>query len=1252
MQIKKILLEARNQAFKDHSKIVFYFSSSIEDCFTLKNLLCETKCEILVYFFDKTKFVDQQIDYQKEQDRTIEILKFYQSNYRNFSFQEIPLFDKELKIFSSNSDDLALHCKILQKIYQQLGGFEYYLTTKDRGFFSQSIKAIGAYEEFKKQNLEIEILTPFADLKLQDFSDQMIFDCLWYNGINSHKIYNDNKSFIEALKLEKSDAELEKEIRTNTDYNLIHRYLLSNSTITICTKFVEKYGDKISNQMHFYCLSEKVIGINSAREKLITLSVVLGKISNDQINQILIKIVDYFAGNQTRTTSERIDEVDYFLRLYDHKITQKTKDILMLNSFKWKVWNNDLLLEKMIDLGGDVGELLITTIDSYSQGVGADILLDRYLPKIHQLQLDEALLKAFDNKLYNLCYKLIECGANPETIQFHQQSYGWNLWKNERSPDIKIRSDATWRKRDRVLIAEILKELGNPQKKVPPVIHITGSNGKGSTCAFLQSILKENGYSSHCFTSPSIIRENENYILANQQISDEQYYFYLKEAETAFGRIKNSDDFKQQIASANIADNNANEVEDYIGWAFIIPAIILAFSKTKADATIIEVITGGEFDLTNVFDEKQTIATIINSIIFGDNHAGLFGNIEGAANTKSRLAKAGVPIICASQEDLVLKVISKNAAEISCPLMVLGKDFFVRDGKSDAEQNFVYEGFGKIWEMLKPNLAGEFQINNAALALSALLANQNLFKLDLSCTSKAIKNAYQTGRFAEIKNDFADGYEKVYFGSSKYRSGSFRFNTKFSSDVIQSFTGYSDDYIGGSIRNGMEHFNARIFINRDSSQTILNDQLSQLNFIDKKYISSALFEMIKNQNKSKNLVIKTTGISSFPKEQIIILKQLHQSNPQANSQANFKADLAFAKKHQMLDEEQVLLMEGEKNSFCPYRFLANCRNNNHEKIYIYAAKELGILVEESGKNLKFSKNNITHHLSNAQWIGLDNSESFKLSCDKNKCSQIAEQYFDIPEEILLDSKSQNYQQIAKEFLQKHGQIVLKPNSGTYASKDVYFVLDNQNLDKEQRLTEHLNFLSAKYSDILAQEYIDAIEYRILFLRNQPIFLFKKEPIILVGDGENNPEGLIANWNLKARRVNDEQECFVEYKRINEPHIKLNYELENFLLSKGFSKKNIPALGQEISLNFGLQSRLKSTQNLEILSAEFLQKAIDYNQKIGLSLSGFDFFIQKNRYVFLEINPEPGMLPHSPKINNQNAIEAPKLILQKLFNCQN
>jgi folylpolyglutamate synthase/dihydropteroate synthase len=860
----------------------------------------ETKNEISVYFFDQTKFKPSDLAIKTDHEKNLEILTYFKKK-RNFISQEIELAEFIKPSEAKNLDDVFFHVRLLKEINSRVLA-DTFVLSDDLSFFSNQIKSLELIDSFKSQNLSsCELLAPFSNLNPQEISQVALSEGLdRFNEINFGKLYTQNKNFIDCLKTfdEKKDK-LDKLVDDFTCYDAILRNLLEKQRLVDCELFAKFYGDRISKEVIIYALSN-LITFNPGRETLITHLVAMGELSNKEINEALVKLVKRYSYYREATKSQA-DEIDYFFRLYDYKITEEAKDQMMWDvySVRFVDFYHELILEKLIDWGCDVGDLLLRSIDGFGNDKKencATTLLTKYGSKISNLQLNEALLKAFNFKLYSLCKKLIAAGADKTIIQFHSHSYGYSLWVKNRNKEITANRNY-WRKKDRVIIHEILKELGNPQDKVPPVIHVTGSNGKGSTCAFLRSILEQNGYSAHVLTSPSIVRDNENFIIAGKEILDQQYYDYLSRAEAAFNKIKDKEDFKEKIAKTNkeegLTEDQIKE-DNYLDWSFIIPAITLAFAENKADVTIVEVVTGGENDVTNIFSEQNTIATIINTIIFGDNHTTTFGSIEGAAETKSRLAKNGVPVLSVLQEDAVEKVIRKIADEKSCQLYFAGNNFTVKEFD---ESHFFYQGFGKSFKLQKPKLAGGFQIANAAISLSALLVSGR-FNLEEAKISTGIRNAYHTGRFMEIDNFKIDGYERVWFGTTKL-SKLTQQAVPIDSDLIQTPTEYPDHFTGSNIGEIFLCHKKIILVNRGSDNLILGQKLSGLPFYDKKYLSSAI-RFLNFQKKASSLIIKTTGIQSFPKNYLQLLKQLKQTG--------FLPDLEFAKQHKLLDEDLASLI--------------------------------------------------------------------------------------------------------------------------------------------------------------------------------------------------------------------------------------------------------------------------------------------------------------------------------------------------------
>jgi dihydrofolate synthase/folylpolyglutamate synthase len=229
-------------------------------------------------------------------------------------------------------------------------------------------------------------------------------------------------------------------------------------------------------------------------------------------------------------------------------------------------------------------------------------------------------------------------------------------------------------------ITSLLDRLGRPQDRLPPVFHVAGTNGKGSTCAFLRSALEASGYRVHVFTSPHLVRFNERIRVAGQLIGDTLLAELLSEVLEASGGIAASF-FEVTTAVA-----------------------LLAFARTPADACILEVGLGGRLDATNVV--KRPLSCGIASL--GLDHQQFLGDdLVSIAREKAGIARRGVPLVSLAQPREAEEAIAGVAADVGAPLMLEGRDWVVDDN-------------------LQPGLAGPHQRRNAGLARQMLRAQNKL----------------------------------------------------------------------------------------------------------------------------------------------------------------------------------------------------------------------------------------------------------------------------------------------------------------------------------------------------------------------------------------------------------------------------------------------------------------------------------------------------------------------------------------------
>lgn len=268
----------------------------------------------------------------------------------------------------------------------------------------------------------------------------------------------------------------------------------------------------------------------------------------------------------------------------------------------------------------------------------------------------------------------------------------------------------------------LMEKLGNPERKMPPSIHIAGTNGKGSTTAFLRSILEAAGMKVHVLTSPHLERFNERIVLAGEEIQDDYLYTTLEEI-----RI--------------IAEKNELKVSFFEG---ITAAAFLAFSRVKADVTLVEVGLGGRLDATNILEEK--LASIITPISY--DHTNVLGNsLTEIAIEKCGIIRKKIPCIVSMQTDEANNAIENFAHNVGAPLVQYEYDF----GIVKCEEGTQYKAHGFEMVMKDLSLPGEHQYINAATAISAL---RSIFgsKITEEVIRNGLSNAQWKGRLQRVRD--------------------------------------------------------------------------------------------------------------------------------------------------------------------------------------------------------------------------------------------------------------------------------------------------------------------------------------------------------------------------------------------------------------------------------------------------------------------------------------------------------------------
>jgi dihydrofolate synthase/folylpolyglutamate synthase len=246
-------------------------------------------------------------------------------------------------------------------------------------------------------------------------------------------------------------------------------------------------------------------------------------------------------------------------------------------------------------------------------------------------------------------------------------------------------------------ITKLLEKLGNPQDKMPPIIHVAGTNGKGSVTAFARALLEASGRSVHVHTSPHLVNWNERYRIGK-----------------AGGKGQLVDDAAFADALSRVAA--ANDGQMITVFEILTAVTFILFSEHLADAAIIEVGLGGRFDATNVISSPAVSVVMPVSL---DHEAYLGDTVEKIAFEKAGIIKPRCPVVIGNQPfDGALEVISRQAEKLRCPLSIYGQDFSAHSENG----RLVYQDDGSLVDCALPRLIGVHQPANAAAAIRAVKA--------------------------------------------------------------------------------------------------------------------------------------------------------------------------------------------------------------------------------------------------------------------------------------------------------------------------------------------------------------------------------------------------------------------------------------------------------------------------------------------------------------------------------------------------
>jgi dihydrofolate synthase / folylpolyglutamate synthase len=246
-------------------------------------------------------------------------------------------------------------------------------------------------------------------------------------------------------------------------------------------------------------------------------------------------------------------------------------------------------------------------------------------------------------------------------------------------------------------IERLLARLGDPERKQPPAIHVAGTNGKGSTVAFLRAILEAAGLGVHVYTSPNLVRFNERVRLAAKgggvHVGDEELADALGECE------------------------RVNAGDPITFFEITTAAAFLIFSRHPADALLLEVGLGGRLDATNVITD---VAAAVITPVSIDHTEFLGPTLKDIAAEKAGILKRGVPAVIAHQDVEALRVIERAAQKVGAPLLMAGEEWTAHEERG----RLVYSDENGLLDLPHPRLLGRHQIDNAGTAVAALRATR------------------------------------------------------------------------------------------------------------------------------------------------------------------------------------------------------------------------------------------------------------------------------------------------------------------------------------------------------------------------------------------------------------------------------------------------------------------------------------------------------------------------------------------------
>lgn len=619
-----------------------------------------------------------------------------------------------------------------------------------------------------------------------------------------------------------------------------------------------------------------------------------------EILENYIKNVAYY---RDRPSKQEQEDIIGLYNIFKDRLTPENNKRLFYYVL-WKSGNiNKILLDlyiKKLNLKlSDFISLLIFDYNNDSILTRLDYILKNYKKYITEIEVRDILYSISNKDIYKV---FLDNGFN-FNYNIETTFKGKNILFSK-NKDLFRERTCFWNQQDRVLCRHLYKELKNTYNiNINNVIHITGSNGKGSTCAFIEHILRANGYSVNKFTSPFLIKSNDEIILNGEPIDSDLYLSCVNIVLNAYDKVIKSKDFLNEIESICGIDKigkikiKSIKYDKVLIWSFTIPIVITAFYKKKADFNIFEVVTGGINDFTNVFTPEETLATVITNIKYGigsndgcmsifDKNNNIIENNISVAYHKSMLGKKNVPMIVANQSRDVLKEIRRVAKEeVGTTTFEYGRDWILNDIDKN---NFSLDIFDKTLKFKKSKtLFEKFQTLNTATAIATLmkLEKDGKLKLDYNLIQKGIYNTKIVGRPQRI---IKGEYKKLLGKNTEIIYGAVKLNksgVESIENIIKEYPDYFNYFIYTSGNKNALNSHEMYFFNfikkqNKNSKLIIykkNEEIykkikqhlddNKVKYIEENMLSQALLYVKNNMNKkAKNRVfILCDSMISFDK---------------------------------------------------------------------------------------------------------------------------------------------------------------------------------------------------------------------------------------------------------------------------------------------------------------------------------------------------------------------------------------------------